>query len=288
VNYCSTGIDLTYPGTGGQTNATTILHTYVWNATTGIQINGAGNQVIGCNIGNVANNGYGIKFSDSGERRCNYIVGNYIETAAGSTGANGIYITSMGNTVSGNYFDWPTSGHEIQFSSSDIQTGNMIWGNYSGHAGIDAPINNQVFGTVKLGTPSANNSNVLDLISQYDNIIGFKNGDGDRTWQMGFDNSNSNFLLQQGNNAFGTGADAVLSIYPNGNVGIGQPSPTGQLEVKQPSSTGAKPVLVLDQQDTDQHFIEFKTATVYTGKTAADEYLKVKTPSGDRYIRLYS
>jgi hypothetical protein len=124
----------------------------------------------------------------------------------------------------------------------------------------------RVEGTVKFGTPSANNSNVLD-------IIGFKNGDGARTWQIGFDNSNSNFLLQQGNNAFGTDADAVLSIYPNGNVGVGVPSPAEKLDVNgaicikdgmtAPSTHSGKASIYIDSADGDLK-IKFGDGTVKT------------------------
>lgn len=65
--------------------------------------------------------------------------------------------------------------------------------------------------------------------------------------------------------------------------------PDGQLHVDQSESAGEIPVLVLDQGDADQPFIDFRSGTVYTSRSAADEYLMVKNPSGStRYIRLYS
>jgi hypothetical protein len=144
IQNCTTGIDLTYPNPYA-TNATTILHTYVWGVTTGIQINGIGNQVIGCNIGGIV--AYGINVvSGLG----NYIAGNYIES--GAQYATGVFIQTQGNTIFGNYFDLLNSGYEVMILSSNIESGNMIWGNYSGHSTINAPINNQLFSNVGIGT----------------------------------------------------------------------------------------------------------------------------------------
>jgi len=73
------------------------------------------------------------------------------------------------------------------------------------------------------------------------------------------------------------------------NVGVGTAGPGGKCEIDQSSATGAIPVLVLDQADVDQPFIEFQSATLYTGKTAQDEYVMVKNQAGNvRYLRLYA
>lgn len=78
-------------------------------------------------------------------------------------------------------------------------------------------------------------------------------------------------------------------INPNGGrVGIYEASPAAQLDVAQPGTTAAIPVLQLHQSDVDQPFIDFQGGTVYTGKTAVDEYLMVKVGANTRYIRLYS
>ena len=79
-----------------------------------------------------------------------------------------------------------------------------------------------------------------------------------------------------------------IAVDFGGAVGIGTTEPLGQLEVKQPFSNGNCPVLVLDQQDTAQPFIQFKPATIYADKTAVNEYLMVKTDNVIRYIKLYS
>lgn len=82
--------------------------------------------------------------------------------------------------------------------------------------------------------------------------------------------------------------DAITLKETTGNVGIGTTSPDAKLHIDSPAGTG-KPALIIDQKDTDDFFVEFKSGTVYTGKTAQDEYLKIKDPNGNtRYIKLYS
>jgi hypothetical protein len=79
-----------------------------------------------------------------------------------------------------------------------------------------------------------------------------------------------------------------MRIDLNGNVGIGDAAPGDTCVVKQISTTAAISVLQLNQLDVDQPFVNFQGGTVYTGKTAADEYLMVKVGAGTRYIRLYT
>jgi hypothetical protein len=75
----------------------------------------------------------------------------------------------------------------------------------------------------------------------------------------------------------------------NNRAGININSPDSTCHIEQSSTTGAIPALHLDQKDIDQAFIKFSGGTVYTGKTAQDEYLQVIDPSGNtRYIRLHS
>jgi hypothetical protein len=87
-----------------------------------------------------------------------------------------------------------------------------------------------------------------------------------------------------------------ISLNPNGgNVGIGMMAPIAQCHIDQSSATGAQPVLLLDQADLSEEFIEF-TSTVGAGypiDTAAigTYYGKIRvnvTGVGYKYIALYN
>ena len=56
----------------------------------------------------------------------------------------------------------------------------------------------------------------------------------------------------------------IMSLKPNGRVGIGQTAPAAQLHVDQSSTTGAVPVLTLDQADVSEEFLRL------IGTSAAD------------------
>ena len=74
-------------------------------------------------------------------------------------------------------------------------------------------------------------------------------------------------------------------------VGGSTAAPTSQVYIENDDAGNGTPgpiTLTLDQQDVDQAYIQFLSATVYTGKTGADEYLKITTPSGTRYLRCYT
>lgn len=85
-----------------------------------------------------------------------------------------------------------------------------------------------------------------------------------------------------------------LVIGATGLAGINLTTPLGQLHVDQPSTTAAVPVLILDQADLSEEFIEF-TSTVGAGNpidTAAigAYYGKIRvnvTGVGYKYIALY-
>lgn len=72
-------------------------------------------------------------------------------------------------------------------------------------------------------------------------------------------------------------------------VNIGRSSSiNATIEAIQNIDDSVLPVLILDQQDLDQPFIDFQAGTIYTGKTGQDEYIKVETSSGVRYLRLFN
>jgi len=77
---------------------------------------------------------------------------------------------------------------------------------------------------------------------------------------------------------------ATEDSYFAGDVGIGA-TPTAPLHAV---NTGVRAVLVLDQQDVSEEFIEFLNGTIYTGKSGQDEYLKVVAGSNVRYLRLFA
>jgi hypothetical protein len=83
-------------------------------------------------------------------------------------------------------------------------------------------------------------------------------------------------------------ADPLLHVGSDGRVGINVSAEAGTLHVKQYSAAGAIPVLYLHQLDVDQPFIQFVGGTVYTGKSAQDEYIKVVFGGNTRYLRCYS
>ena len=49
----------------------------------------------------------------------------------------------------------------------------------------------------------------------------------------------------------------MLTLRPEGYVGIGATAPTAKLHVDQLSTTGAVPVVKLDQADVSEEFIDF-------------------------------
>jgi len=274
----------------------------------GVFVNGFQNSLIGCTI----------ETSPDNSATAKEIIGVYIRDSnwysmRSPTLISGCYFENWKNTflfdgcegvsVVGCWSGQSTSDFVKYYNYGATRSNNFI-----GH-NANTTVVNSYMGSVGIGVVSplkllhlqkATGNNTYDDIL----VIDSKDGGAGNGGGIAFHNNESHVLARikaidadswAGRLDFtvskATGDDQITAMTilgPSGSVGIGQTSPTGQLEVKQPSSTGAKPVLVLDQQDTDQHFIEFKTATVYTGKTAADEYLKVKTASGDRYIRLYS
>lgn len=61
------------------------------------------------------------------------------------------------------------------------------------------------------------------------------------------------------------------------------------INVEQQNAAGLRPVINLRQVDVDKPFIQFTDGTIYTGKSAEDEYLMVLNPDGNtRYLKLYS
>lgn len=64
----------------------------------------------------------------------------------------------------------------------------------------------------------------------------------------------------------GTGTTITKIVFASGDTIIGGTTPAGQLHVDQSSTTGAKPVLVLDQADLSEEFIEF-VGTVGAGNS---------------------
>lgn len=56
--------------------------------------------------------------------------------------------------------------------------------------------------------------------------------------------------------AFSSGSGLADWVFSNGNVAVGLTAPTGKVHIDQSDTGGAIPVLVLDQGDTDQDFIE--------------------------------
>lgn len=74
-----------------------------------------------------------------------------------------------------------------------------------------------------------------------------------------------------------------------GAVGIGTAAPGGKCEIDQSVDDAAIPVLVLDQADIDQPFIEFQGGHIYADKAELNEFLRIKDPNGAlRYIRLHA
>ena len=58
--------------------------------------------------------------------------------------------------------------------------------------------------------------------------------------------------------------------------------------IYQANATGTLPVLALQQDDVDQPYIDFLAGTIYTGMSGQNEYIKVNTTSGVRYLRLFA
>lgn len=107
--------------------------------------------------------------------------------------------------------------------------------------------------------------------------------------------SNKDFFVTVNSSVYGSAYNAIFVDSSAGNVGIGGVSaPAATLHVDQSSATGTKPVLLLDQADLSEEFIEF-TSTVGAGNpidTAAlgAYYGKVRvmvTGVGYKTIALY-
>ena len=71
--------------------------------------------------------------------------------------------------------------------------------------------------------------------------------------------------------------DTKVTVLNTGNVGIGTTAPTGQLHIDQSTTTGTKPVLLLDQADVSEEFIEFVSTS------AADNTNPISTTAVGTY-----
>lgn len=60
------------------------------------------------------------------------------------------------------------------------------------------------------------------------------------------------------------------------------------LHINQLDATAAREALLITQSDVDQPYIKFEGADPYIDKTGANEYIKVRTPLGVRWLRLYT
>ena len=101
------------------------------------------------------------------------------------------------------------------------------------------------------------------------------------------------FKTATGDEGVGSAARMTLQ-HTTGNVGIGTASPAGKLEVDQSSAVTPIPVLVLDQADLSEEFIEFQSsvgsgypidlgaAGTYQGK------IRISVNGTLRYIRFWS
>lgn len=109
----------------------------------------------------------------------------------------------------------------------------------------------------------------------------------------------TNLWLQQQTNAGVTTAlritsDERIGIWedPEAIVHIRKRSTDTQsipvLRVDNDDTDSGRPVLYLSQLDADQPFVNFADGTKYTGKTEADEYVKVDAFGATRYLRLHT
>ena len=125
--------------------------------------------------------------------------------------------------------------------------------------------------------------NVTTTIDGQFSVIGGPSGDGIGITMWG---KGSSTFVADFSGSITVDDDAIFGgagAFGQGNLA------SAQLLVNQDATDGAIPVLMLDQGDLDQAFIQFKNGTTYTGKTGADEYMKVVNPSGSiRYVKLYS
>lgn len=175
------GIYMTYYWSGSehtQTDKTNIFHTNIWGSAAdtlkyGIRVSGKSNQIIGCNIGNIAHDGYGIYlYEDNAECDSNYICGNYIES--GTAGAKGIRLYSLGNTVIGNHFDLTSGANCIIYDgdSGNAANGCVVQGNYNYR---DRMILDSCIGS-KLGIGSPSPSQTLTVKNACFEIVKYYNG----------------------------------------------------------------------------------------------------------------
>lgn len=90
-------------------------------------------------------------------------------------------------------------------------------------------------------------------------------------------------------------ADQYLTF--NANVGIRTTTPTGQLHIVQPDALGAKPVLILEQDDADETFVDFRGTFAFDGgmsislDTTEDSAkfgaIRVEINAETKWIRVY-
>jgi len=229
---CVTGINLDY--LDNNTNATGIYHCCIWgvdeNMADGIIVNGEGNQIVGCVIGGMGTERYGIRVVGAGSSGT-YIAGNYIERdgQGSATGTVGVKLESEGNTVIGNFFLVHTP---ISIDSGNLD-GNVILGNYDADDGANVSLPVQIHASVGIGTTNA--TQALDVFDEGNIVAHFKSTN--QSYAMLHLENSSGVDAYVGATAHGLSLSGQgessnhLVIDSGGAVGIGETSPGAKLDV---------------------------------------------------------
>jgi len=228
-----------------------------------------------------------------------------VDTAVSYTGIRSLHIKTAGATDAADIM----TGHYLEFQMN--QNGGTIGGLYGYDSNVWL-VDGTVDGEVKAGEFLAYQTGgttdyLVGLRVSTDQNAGTANNDAyGISVLMDLDGTvtgTSYMLHMVGFTGVDYGVYQVGASYNyfQSDMGVGIDPPTSKLHayenvsasgrpvalIEQDHATGGHAVLEIQQDDLDEPFVLF-TGTVDAGKTEADEYLRVETPAGDRYIRLYT
>lgn len=196
--------------------------------------------------------------------------------------------------------------------SSQLNIGNLLFGR--GIYGSDTTSGTPVSGG-KIGIGTSTPNNVLDLYSTTKSALGFSGASGSNyKWTIGMDVSNGGRFSIASSTALGTTDRFVID--GNGNVGIGETSPTAKLQIKSSTSgtgsnafriqsagsadrlvyrddgrlwlgTGTASYNALLNLDSSGTQTEIQFTTTASGRTSTDgAYLMYSDSIGFRYLNM--
>lgn len=200
-----------------------------------------------------------------------------------AAGAAGLRLEDDGGNLGilvedgGNLVDIASATHVEPYTGFDAQGNVMVIVRYATAHSTVAPIVGAVFAN---NQTDATDGNVAHLTVMNEAIAAAEK----RLAQILF---LTNAAIDEGQirlRVFAGGvANDALTVRASGRVGLQTVTPLGELHVEQTSTTAGIPVLVLDQKDLSEEFIEFDTTT---GTNNPIEAVGAKTLTTTHFVRI--